>query len=60
VMGQQEFLYSMTSLAPVLFGLWIGTRIRDKVSPRIFVNVVYVMLLAMGLSLIWKGWALLK
>ncbi len=60
VMGQQEFLYSMAALAPVLFGLWIGIRIRDKVSPPIFANVVYVMLLAMGLSLIWKGWTLLR
>ncbi len=60
VMGRQEFLYSTASLAPVLSGLWIGARIRDKVSPRIFANVVYVMLLAMGLSLIWKGWTLLR
>ncbi len=60
VMGQQEFLYSIASLAPVLFGLWIGAKIRNKVSPQVFANCVYAIILTMGIGLIWKGWTLLR
>ena len=55
VMGQVEFLFSIAAVVPALLGLWIGARIREKVSTRAFLICVDMVLLGMGVILILRA-----
>lgn len=52
---QENVALSLWALAPLMFGLAVGQRIRDRVSQETFRKLVLLMLAGSGVSLIHRG-----
>jgi len=48
-------LASLLALPPALAGMWLGTRLRGRLSPLLFRRLFFVALLAIGAQLAWRG-----
>jgi len=53
--AQRGLLISTAAAIPVLLGMFIGNRIRDRVSEELFRKIVLGVLLASGASLLWRA-----
>ena len=51
-----SLLLSALALAPALLGMWLGQRIRSRLSPQRFRQGFLLFLLALGIELIARGW----
>ena len=50
------WLLSALALLPALLGMWLGQRIRSRLSPQRFRQCFLLFLLALGIELIARGW----
>ncbi|HBR5965641.1 TPA: sulfite exporter TauE/SafE family protein [Klebsiella pneumoniae] len=50
------WLLSALALLPALLGMWLGQRIRSRLSPQRFRQGFLLFLLALGIELIARGW----
>lgn len=50
-----SLLLSALALAPALLGMWLGQRIRSRLSPQRFRQGFLLFLLALGLELVLRG-----
>ncbi|HBS4671505.1 TPA: sulfite exporter TauE/SafE family protein [Klebsiella pneumoniae] len=50
------WLFSALALLPALLGMWLGQRIRSRLSPQRFRQGFLLFLLALGIELIARGW----
>ena len=48
--------WSALALLPALLGMWLGQRIRSRLSPQRFRQGFLLFLLALGIDLIARGW----
>ncbi|HBR3484667.1 TPA: sulfite exporter TauE/SafE family protein [Klebsiella pneumoniae] len=48
--------WSALALLPALLGMWLGQRIRSRLSPQRFRQGFLLFLLALGIELIARGW----
>ncbi|HHZ9350339.1 TPA: sulfite exporter TauE/SafE family protein [Klebsiella pneumoniae] len=48
--------WSALALLPALLGMWLGQRIRSRLSPERFRQGFLLFLLALGIELIARGW----
>lgn len=46
---------SLLAIAPALLGMWLGQRLRQRISARAFLICFRVFLLLLGLSMIWRS-----
>lgn len=46
---------SVLAVAPALVGMWLGGRLRGRVSPGVFRRFFFLGLLALGAHLLWQG-----
>lgn len=51
----ESLLLSALALAPALLGMWLGQRIRSRLSPQRFRQGFLLFLLALGLELVLRG-----
>lgn len=56
VLTPQNALVSLLAALPVMAGVWLGGRIRSRVAQKTFERVLLVVLVAIGLNLIRRGW----
>ena len=52
----ESLLLSALALLPALLGMWLGQRIRSRLSPQRFRQGFLLFLLALGIELIARGW----
>jgi uncharacterized protein len=55
IMTKNDLLMSCIALAPAAGGIYIGQKIRAKISQGQFDKALTVMMFLMGISLLWKG-----
>jgi uncharacterized membrane protein YfcA len=48
------FMLSTLALAPALFGLWLGARLRRRIAEERFRRTLYVALILLGAGIIWR------
>ncbi|ARU06534.1 hypothetical protein CCO03_00180 [Comamonas serinivorans] len=49
-----QLTLSTLAVAPALLGMWLGQRLRHRISPRAFLVCFRVFLLLLGLSMVWR------
>jgi uncharacterized membrane protein YfcA len=55
VLSWPELAASAAAMLPTAAGLVLGTKIRDRISQRMFLRCLFVGLIVVGLNLIRKG-----
>ncbi len=55
IIGAHNVYYSLAACAPALAGLWLGQRIRKRISQEIFRRILLATLLFIGLNLIRRS-----
>ena len=56
VMNTELFLWSWAALVPAVLGLYLGQRLRSRVSETLFRTIFFWVLLFVGFHFIWSGW----
>ena len=52
LIGQADVRLILISIVPLLVATWIGKKLVNKVSQKVFLNLTYILLLISGISLI--------
>jgi len=47
---------SLATLVPALAGMWLGQRLRNRISAALFRRLFFIGLLLLGADLAWRGW----
>lgn len=55
IIGAHNVYHSLAACIPALFGLWIGQRIRQRISQEVFRRILLVTLLIIGVNLIRRS-----
>ncbi|WP_456280715.1 sulfite exporter TauE/SafE family protein [Cupriavidus sp. JZ107] len=57
VLGQAPVLgASLATLIPALAGMWLGQKLRNRISAALFRRLFFIGLLLLGADLAWRGW----
>jgi uncharacterized protein len=54
-LGTLEVTYGIIGMIPIILGIWLGTKIRNRVNQAVFRKIILSLILIVGISMIYRS-----